>query len=73
MRAANDGNAPVPTVVVAGQPHTNPDPEMGARTALPFPPRGGSAVGRDGVLVFGLDEAFAREGTEQRVPVGPPH
>ena len=27
MRAANDGNETVPTVVVAGRPHTNPDPE----------------------------------------------
>ncbi|MFE9644319.1 glutaredoxin domain-containing protein [Streptomyces sp. NPDC006365] len=27
VRAANDGNETVPTVVVAGQPHTNPDPE----------------------------------------------
>ncbi|MHC3474785.1 glutaredoxin domain-containing protein [Streptomyces sp. 7R007] len=26
VRAANDGNETVPTVVVAGQPHTNPDP-----------------------------------------------
>ncbi|MFF3493229.1 glutaredoxin domain-containing protein [Streptomyces sp. NPDC002795] len=27
VRAANDGNETVPTVVVAGQPHTNPSPE----------------------------------------------
>jgi glutaredoxin len=27
VRAANDGNETVPTVVVAGQPHTNPDPD----------------------------------------------
>lgn len=26
VRAANDGNETVPTVVVAGEPHTNPDP-----------------------------------------------
>lgn len=26
VRAANDSNETVPTVVVAGQPHTNPDP-----------------------------------------------
>ncbi|GHE98462.1 glutaredoxin domain-containing protein [Streptomyces fumanus] len=26
LRAANDGNETVPTVIVAGQPHTNPDP-----------------------------------------------
>jgi mycoredoxin len=26
VRAANDGNETVPTVVVAGQPHVNPDP-----------------------------------------------
>ncbi|MGW5434496.1 glutaredoxin domain-containing protein [Streptomyces sp. NPDC004059] len=26
VRAANNGNETVPTVVVAGQPHTNPDP-----------------------------------------------
>jgi glutaredoxin len=26
VRAANDGNETVPTIVVAGQPHTNPDP-----------------------------------------------
>ncbi|MHC0432359.1 glutaredoxin domain-containing protein [Streptomyces sp. O3] len=27
VRAANNGNEAVPTVVVAGRPHTNPDPE----------------------------------------------
>ncbi|MFF1449749.1 glutaredoxin domain-containing protein [Streptomyces sp. NPDC058274] len=27
VRAANDGNETVPTVFVAGRPHTNPDPE----------------------------------------------
>ncbi|ADI09508.1 integral membrane protein [Streptomyces bingchenggensis BCW-1] len=27
VRAVNDGNETVPTVVVAGKPHTNPDPE----------------------------------------------
>lgn len=27
VRAANFGNETVPTVVVAGRPHTNPDPE----------------------------------------------
>ncbi|MET7899581.1 hypothetical protein [Streptomyces mirabilis] len=27
VRAANDGNETVPTVVVAGGPHVNPDPE----------------------------------------------
>ncbi|MFF8732187.1 glutaredoxin domain-containing protein [Streptomyces sp. NPDC015171] len=26
VRAANDGNETVPTVIVTGQPHTNPDP-----------------------------------------------
>lgn len=26
VRAANDGNETVPTVIVADQPHTNPDP-----------------------------------------------
>ncbi|THA68693.1 hypothetical protein E6P78_13660 [Streptomyces sp. A0958] len=26
VRAANDGNETVPTVLVAGKPHTNPDP-----------------------------------------------
>ncbi|MFI8833086.1 glutaredoxin domain-containing protein [Streptomyces afghaniensis] len=27
VRAVNDGDETVPTVVVAGRPHTNPDPE----------------------------------------------
>ncbi|MFF4692857.1 glutaredoxin domain-containing protein [Streptomyces sp. NPDC001307] len=27
VRAVNNGNETVPTVVVAGQPHTNPDPQ----------------------------------------------
>ncbi|MEU3315386.1 glutaredoxin domain-containing protein [Streptomyces sp. NPDC006662] len=27
VRAANDGNETVPTLVIAGRPHTNPDPE----------------------------------------------
>ncbi|MGW2719925.1 hypothetical protein [Streptomyces sp. NPDC001492] len=27
VRAANDGNETVPTVVVAGRPHVNPDPD----------------------------------------------
>ncbi|MFC8225224.1 glutaredoxin domain-containing protein [Streptomyces sp. NPDC057287] len=27
VRAANDGNETVPTVVVSGRPHVNPDPE----------------------------------------------
>ncbi|MFG2025637.1 glutaredoxin domain-containing protein [Streptomyces sp. NPDC048825] len=34
VRAANDGNETVPTVVVAGQPHTNPDPQW-VREQLP--------------------------------------
>ncbi|QLH22150.1 glutaredoxin domain-containing protein [Streptomyces sp. Rer75] len=34
VRAANDGNETVPTVVVAGRPHTNPDPEW-VREQLP--------------------------------------
>ncbi|MER6849798.1 MULTISPECIES: glutaredoxin domain-containing protein [Streptomyces] len=34
VRAANDGNETVPTVVVAGQPHTNPDPAW-VREQLP--------------------------------------
>jgi hypothetical protein len=36
IRAANDGNETVPTVVVAGQPHTNPDPAWVRETALLF-------------------------------------
>ncbi|MFB7255028.1 glutaredoxin domain-containing protein [Streptomyces nojiriensis] len=34
VRAANDGNETVPTVLVAGRPHTNPDPEW-VRGQLP--------------------------------------
>ncbi|MGY0064337.1 glutaredoxin domain-containing protein [Streptomyces sp. LZ34] len=34
VRAANDGNETVPTVMVAGQPHVNPDPEW-VRGQLP--------------------------------------
>ncbi|MFI7244641.1 glutaredoxin domain-containing protein [Streptomyces qinglanensis] len=34
VRAANDGNETVPTVVVAGRPHTNPGPEW-VREQLP--------------------------------------
>ncbi|MEU5062059.1 MULTISPECIES: glutaredoxin domain-containing protein [unclassified Streptomyces] len=34
VRAANDGNETVPTVVVGGQPHTNPDPAW-VREQLP--------------------------------------
>ncbi|MFB6856741.1 glutaredoxin domain-containing protein [Streptomyces sp. NPDC056341] len=34
VRAVNDGNETVPTVVVAGQPHTNPDPAW-VREQLP--------------------------------------
>jgi mycoredoxin len=36
VRAANDGNETVPTVVVSGRPHTNPDPEW-VRGQLPSP------------------------------------
>jgi glutaredoxin len=36
VRAANDGNETVPTVVVAGQPRTNPDPAWVLETALLF-------------------------------------
>ncbi|MFS0697156.1 glutaredoxin domain-containing protein [Streptomyces nitrosporeus] len=35
VRAANDGNETVPTVVVAGRPHTNPDPEWVRGQLLP--------------------------------------
>lgn len=35
VRAANDGNETVPTVVVAGRPHVNPDPEW-VRGQLPL-------------------------------------
>lgn len=34
VRAVNDGNETVPTVFVAGRPHTNPDPEW-VREQLP--------------------------------------
>ncbi|MGW0939876.1 glutaredoxin domain-containing protein [Streptomyces sp. NPDC002666] len=34
VRAANEGNETVPTVVVAGRPHTNPDPSW-VREQLP--------------------------------------
>ncbi|GAA3114830.1 glutaredoxin domain-containing protein [Streptomyces echinatus] len=33
VREANGGDETVPTVVVAGRPHTNPDPAWVARTA----------------------------------------
>ncbi|GAA2286485.1 membrane protein [Streptomyces ruber] len=36
VRAANDGNETVPTVVVAGRPHSNPDPAW-VRGQLPDP------------------------------------
>jgi mycoredoxin len=36
VRAANDGYETVPAVVVAGQPHTNPDPEW-VREQLALP------------------------------------
>ncbi|MGW5009688.1 glutaredoxin domain-containing protein [Streptomyces parvulus] len=36
VRSANDGNETVPTVVVAGRPHTNPDPAW-VREQLPRP------------------------------------
>ncbi|MFB6935391.1 glutaredoxin domain-containing protein [Streptomyces chartreusis] len=35
VRAVNDGNETVPTVVVAGQPHTNPDPEWAREHLFP--------------------------------------
>lgn len=35
VRAANDGNETVPTVVVAGRPHTNPAPEWVREQARP--------------------------------------
>ncbi|WMX48506.1 glutaredoxin domain-containing protein [Streptomyces roseicoloratus] len=43
VRAANDGNETVPTVVVAGRPHTNPDVEW-VRAQLP--PRSASSRSR---------------------------
>ncbi|WP_435198108.1 glutaredoxin domain-containing protein [Janibacter sp. GS2] len=33
VRSVNDGNETVPTVVIDGRPHTNPDPQL-VRTAL---------------------------------------
>lgn len=36
VRAANDGNETVPTVFVAGRPHTNPDPAW-VREQIPPP------------------------------------
>ncbi|MER5935852.1 glutaredoxin domain-containing protein [Streptomyces sp. NPDC001928] len=35
VRAANDGNETVPTVIVAGQPHTNPDPAWVRKQLFP--------------------------------------
>lgn len=35
VRAVNDGNETVPTVVVAGQSHTNPDPEWARDRRFP--------------------------------------
>lgn len=35
VRAVNGGNETVPTVVVAGQPHTNPDPEWAREQLFP--------------------------------------
>jgi glutaredoxin len=37
VRAANDGNETVPTVVVAGKPHTNPDPAWVREQLAPSP------------------------------------
>ncbi|WP_328788170.1 MULTISPECIES: glutaredoxin domain-containing protein [unclassified Streptomyces] len=36
VRAANDGNETVPTVFVAGRPHTNPDPAWVRGQLLPL-------------------------------------
>lgn len=36
VRAANDGNETVPTVLVAGRPHTNPDPAWVREQLSPF-------------------------------------
>ncbi|MEU9005140.1 glutaredoxin domain-containing protein [Streptomyces sp. NPDC048551] len=44
VRAANNGNETVPTVVVAGQPHTNPDPAW-VREQLPRSARSGRGLG----------------------------
>ena len=38
VRAANDGNETVPTVLVAGRPHVNPDPEW-VRAQITSAPR----------------------------------
>ncbi|MEU0782701.1 glutaredoxin domain-containing protein [Streptomyces sp. NPDC006173] len=38
VRAANDGNETVPTVIVAGRPHVNPDPEW-VRAQITSAPR----------------------------------
>ncbi|WP_055588458.1 glutaredoxin domain-containing protein [Peterkaempfera griseoplana] len=35
VRAANDGNETVPTVVVAGRPHVNPEPEWVRKQLFP--------------------------------------
>ncbi|MEU2246686.1 glutaredoxin domain-containing protein [Streptomyces sp. NPDC019224] len=40
VRAANDGNETVPTVVVAGRPHTNPDPAWVREQLAPTARRG---------------------------------
>ncbi|MFJ9589598.1 glutaredoxin domain-containing protein [Streptomyces acidicola] len=37
VRAANDGNETVPTVIVAGRPHTNPGPEWVREHLSPSP------------------------------------
>ncbi|MGV9890149.1 glutaredoxin domain-containing protein [Streptomyces sp. NPDC003395] len=39
VREANDGNETVPTVVVAGRAHTNPDPAWVREQLSPLPPR----------------------------------
>ncbi|GHB67953.1 membrane protein [Streptomyces cirratus] len=43
VRAVNDGNETVPTVVVAGQPHTNPHPEWVRERARARRPRNPAA------------------------------
>ncbi|MES9511242.1 glutaredoxin domain-containing protein [Streptomyces sp. NPDC000609] len=45
VRAVNDGNETVPTVVVAGRPHTNPDPAW-VRAQLSLPRRRETHRGR---------------------------
>jgi mycoredoxin len=45
VRAVNDGNETVPTVVVAGRPHTNPDPAW-VRAQLSLPRRREGLRGR---------------------------